>query len=129
MAEKLIDAVTDVGLDLALPSRLPTHKHSITKWWTRLDQVFLSTHSVKTLIFCDTLPEERGVNTDHLPVLTELRLEVTITIAEPILNFQDVNWEEFRAELRKQLDKTPNPTHISNQAQLDTQCEKLMKAL
>jgi exonuclease III len=86
-AEKLIDTVTDMGLDLALPSRLLTHEHSVTKWWTRLDQVFLSAHSAKMLISCDTLPEERGVNTDHLPVLTELRLEVTITTAEPILNF------------------------------------------
>jgi endonuclease/exonuclease/phosphatase family metal-dependent hydrolase len=99
-AEKLIDAVTDAGLDLVLPSRLPTHEHSVTKRWTRLDQVFLSTHSVETLIFCNTLPEERGVNTDHLPVLTELRLKITITEAEPILNFRDVNWKEFRAELK-----------------------------
>ena len=128
-AEKLIDAVTDAGLDLALPSRLPMHEHSVTKRWTRLDQVFLSTHSVEMLISCDTLPEERGVNTDHLLVLTELRLEVTITAAEPILNFRDVNWEEFRAELGKQLGKTPNPTRISNQAQLDARCEELTKAL
>jgi hypothetical protein len=127
--EKLIDAVTDMGSDLVLPSRLPMHEHSVTKQWTRLDQVVLTAHSGETLIYCDTVLEERGVNTDHLPVLTELRLEVAITEAESMLNFWDVNWEEFRAKLKKQLDKTPTPAHISNQAQLDEHCKELTKAL
>src|SRR5216683_4648766 len=47
--KKLIEAVVDAGLELVLPCGLPTHKHSITKQWSRLDQVFLSEHSSKTL--------------------------------------------------------------------------------
>jgi len=31
VAEKLIEAMADMGLELVLPSGLPTHKHSITK--------------------------------------------------------------------------------------------------
>ena len=31
MAEKLIEAMADMGLELVLPSGLLTHKHSITK--------------------------------------------------------------------------------------------------
>ena len=30
-AEKLIAMVADAGLDLALPSGLPTHEHNVTK--------------------------------------------------------------------------------------------------
>ena len=30
-AEKLIKVVADAGLDLALPSSTPTHKHNVTK--------------------------------------------------------------------------------------------------
>ena len=30
-AEKLIEAVADAGLDLALPSGIPTHRHNVTK--------------------------------------------------------------------------------------------------
>jgi hypothetical protein len=102
----------DVGLELALPSGLPTHKHSITKRWSRLDQVFLSDHSENTLISCNTLPEHRGINTDHLPILTELNLAITQTIEEDIPNFRDVDWEEFGNELGKQLTKLPPPrTH------------------
>ncbi len=84
---KLIEAVADVGLELALPSGTPTHKHSVTKQWSRLDQVFLSDILSRMLIFCDTLPGERGINTDHLSILTELNIEVDTTVPEHIPNF------------------------------------------
>ena len=45
-AKKLIEAVADAGLDLALPSGIPTHRHNVTKLWSRLDQVFITDHSV-----------------------------------------------------------------------------------
>ena len=53
-AEKLIEAITDAGLDLALPSGIPTHRHNISKLWSRLDQVFISDHSDNILVSCDT---------------------------------------------------------------------------
>jgi hypothetical protein len=56
--EKLIEAVVDAGLELMLPSGTLTHIHNVTKRWSRLDQVFLSEHSSKLLIFCDTLSGE-----------------------------------------------------------------------
>ncbi len=77
------------------------------------------------LITCSILPEQRGINTDHLPILTELRLEVDITEVKDIPNFQYVNWEDFRDELQKQLDKARKPACISNQAQLNKHCEEL----
>jgi|SRR5712671_1596435 len=86
-AGKLIEAVADVGLELALLSGTPMHEHSITKQWSRLDQVFLSDISSGMLIYCDTLPGERGINMDHLPILTELNLEVDTSEAEHIPNF------------------------------------------
>ena len=39
-AELLISAVAGLGLDLALPPGIPSHLHSVSKKWTRLDQVF-----------------------------------------------------------------------------------------
>jgi hypothetical protein len=58
-----------------------------------------------------------------------LRLEVAITEAKAIPNFCSVNWEDFRDELHKQLDKAQVPAHISNQTQLDKHCEELTEAL
>ena len=102
--EKLIGAVADAGLEMVLPSGTPTHKHSITKHWSRLDQVFLSDHSSNLLTICNTQPETRGINMDHLPILTELNLEVATAEQKSTYNFRDVNWEEFREELKQQLD-------------------------
>ena len=55
-AEKLIEALADAGLEMALPSGIPTHEHSVTKRWSRLDQVFLSDQSSGLLTSCDTQP-------------------------------------------------------------------------
>jgi hypothetical protein len=70
-----------------------------------------------------------GINTDHLLILTELNLEVTTTELKPILNYQEVNWEEFRTELKQELDKTATPASIQNQRQLDKCCAELTEAL
>ena len=128
-AEKLIEAIADAGLDLALPSGIPTHEHSVTKCWSRLDQVFLSEHSNDLLTTCDIQPEMRGINTDHLPILTEISLEVATMELNSLPNFRDVKWEEFRSELKKQLDKNPAPERIQNQRQLDKRCTELTEVL
>jgi endonuclease/exonuclease/phosphatase family metal-dependent hydrolase len=57
VAEKLIEAIADIGLDLTLSSRIPTHKHNVMKLWSRLDQVFISDHSENLLISCNMLPD------------------------------------------------------------------------
>jgi len=128
-AEKLIEAVADAGLDLALPSGTPTHKHNVTKLWSRLDQVFISDHSENLIISCDTLPDQRGINTDHLPILTEMDLAADIVPVEDISNFRDVDWDEFRKELSVQLANLPQPAPIDKQEHLESCCESLTKAI
>ena len=58
-AEALISAVTEAGLDLALPPGIPTHLHNVTKCWTRLDQVFISEDTLELIITCETLPNSQ----------------------------------------------------------------------
>src|SRR5260221_4916436 len=114
-AEKLIEAVVDVGLDLALPSGTPTHRHNVTKKWSRLDQVFISDHSESTIITYDTQPDQWGINTDHLPILTDMNLCVDIKVADEIPNFREVNWSEFRKELSSQLHEILPASPMSTQ--------------
>jgi len=128
-AEKLIEAVADAGLEIALLRGTPTHKHSVTKRWSRLDQAFLSDHSENILIACDTQPDHWGINTDHLPIVTELDLKVEQTEEEEIPNFRNVDWDEFRKELSNQLDKLPPPAPIAHQIQLNESCASLTKAI
>jgi endonuclease/exonuclease/phosphatase family metal-dependent hydrolase len=49
-ANRLISAVAAAGLDLALPPKIPTHRHNVTKEWSRLDQVFISEYLLDALI-------------------------------------------------------------------------------
>jgi hypothetical protein len=63
-AEVLIEAVASLGLELALPSGLPTHFHNVTKKWSRLDQVFISEHSADLIEACETETRFRSIKTD-----------------------------------------------------------------
>ena len=118
-AEKLISTVAEAGLDLALPPQIPTHKHNVTKKWSRLDQVFLSEHSMDTLISCDALRHTPGICTDHLPILTTLNMAVTHAPTKTIENFREVDWEKFRAELGRSLAQLGLPEPIRNKASLN----------
>ena len=128
-AEKLISEVANAGLEIALPPQRPTHRHNVTKKWSRLDQVFLSEHSMDALVACDTLRHTPGICTDHLPILTVLDLIIKHAPTKIVTNFRDVDWEKFRTGLRGELTKLGLPQPIRNQTCLDEECAKLTKAL
>jgi hypothetical protein len=93
--EVLIEVIADAGLILALPSKILTHQHNITKRWTRLDQVFILDHSEDLVILCDTWMDWQGILIDHLPILTELDFQLGLTTDKPFTNFWEVAWDEF----------------------------------
>ena len=128
-AEKLIGLVANAGLDLALPPQKPTHKHNVTKKWTRLDQVFISDHSLDALTACDTVQDSPGICTDHIPILTELNMPLSRALTKTIENFREVDWDKFRAELRTQLNFLGNPRRIDDQQRLDTECSGITDAI
>jgi len=128
-AEKLIEVIADIGLELALPCGTPMHQHNATKAWSRLDQVFLLEHSDHMLISCNTQTDLQGILTDHLPIITILDFEMEPAADTPFTNFREVNWEEFRLALELQMYTLPPPERITNQLQLDTTCKELMAAI
>ena len=128
-AEKLISAVADAGLDLALPPKIPTHKHNVSKKWSRLDHVFLSEHSFDTLLSCDVYADELTMNTDHLPIITKLDLALAKAPTKSITNFRNVDWEKFRNTLERQLRTLGLPRALRNQGELDAECSQLTNTL
>ena len=128
-AEKLINLVANAGLDFALPPQKPTHRHNVTKKWTRLDQVFISDHSIDALTTCDTVRKSPGICTDHLPILTELNMPLTRAPIKSIENFREVDWDKFRIELRAQLNPLGNPRTIEDQQGLDAECSGVTDAI
>ncbi len=128
-AEYLIEAVATLGLDLALPSGLPTHLHNVTKKWTRLDQVFISDHSLDLIEGCETVPSFRCIKTDHLPIITKLSLTSTNSQPAVFRNFREVDWESFRGTLVSHLTELGQPKQLRNQEHLNTACETLTAAI
>ena len=128
-AEILIQLIVEIGLDLALPAGTPTHEHNITKRWSRLDQVFVTEHTLDVLMQCKALLMEQGLNMDHFPVISNLDINIDITPKKAISNFRDVDWKEFRKVLGGKINKWGVPNFIRSQAMLDRECDKLTTAL
>src|SRR6266404_2197858 len=97
--------------------------------WTRLDQVFVSEHTMEAITICDTLPGERGVNTDHIPIITVLDMELTKVPPQRAKNFREVDWKKFHETLEEKLIKLGISEHINSQPALDNTCKKLTTAL
>ena len=113
-AEILISAVADLGLDMVLPPGIPTHLHNVSKKWMRLDQVFISEEYTDAILACEALADGPGVNTDHLPILTSLDLDLARILTNPPKNFRNVDWEEFKKALADRLDSIPPPLRDKN---------------
>ena len=128
-AEILIEATAEAGLEMALPNGIPTHIHNVSKKWTRLDQVFITEHSLDLVTICNTVASKRGISTDHLPILTKLDLATAISEESTTHNFRDVDWEEFNKELEKRLTELGPAVTIRTQYQLNEACNRLTKAL
>lgn len=128
-AEALIEAVVEAGLDMILPSGTPMHLHNVSKCWSRLDNVFMSDHSTDILLSCDMLPEQCGVCTDHLSVLTKLDLSAAVTPPKSTPNFREVDWQKFQTMVGIKLERSYPPTEISMQVQLDRACAELTSIL
>ena len=94
-AELLIQAVVEIGLDLALPTGVPMHEHNVTKHWSRLDQVFIMEHTLEALTQCKAFLAEQGLNTDHFPIISDLNVDAELTPKKIISNFRDVEWKDF----------------------------------
>jgi Endonuclease-reverse transcriptase len=125
----LIEGVAEAGLEMMLPNNTPTHLHNVSECWSRLDNVFLSDHSTDVLISCDTLPDLRGICTNHLPILTKLDLTAQAIPPKTTHNFRKIDWDQFCKALERNLASLNLPTDINTQAQLDASCTELTNTI
>ncbi|KAI0315022.1 hypothetical protein OF83DRAFT_391120, partial [Amylostereum chailletii] len=96
---------------MALPPFLLTHQHKVTKRWSRLDNVWCTTHSLDMFTSCEAAPERRGLS-DHFPVLSTLELSIDRNANTPAHNFRDVDWTDFAATLTLNLTRYPPPREL-----------------
>ncbi|KAI0313983.1 hypothetical protein OF83DRAFT_1037243, partial [Amylostereum chailletii] len=113
---------------MALPPYLPTHQHKVTKWWSRLDNVWCTTHSLDTFVSCEAAPGRRGLS-NHFPILSVLELSVDRITNAPAHNFHDVDWTDFFATLTLNLTRYPAPCELTSVPQFEQAAKDLTEAI
>lgn len=128
-AEILIKATTDFGLEMALAPGIPTHIHKVTKQWTRLDNDFITEHTLDRIHTCEACTRDRGLNTDHVPIVTKIDMSLGRIEATKTKNFRNINWDKFHKTLEEKLAGFGLLRRLANQAKLDQECVRLTKAI
>ena len=108
---------------------MPTHIHNIVKKWTRLDQGFMTEHILDRIIICKAWHYDRGLNTNHLPII--IKIDATLESIETVKtnNFRDINWDDFYEILEEQLTRFTVPRWPANQEVVSHECDRLTKAI
>jgi hypothetical protein len=136
-AQPLIDLISDNDMDMALPAGLYTLRHKANhRVRTRPDNVFVSANVTPHLESCTVDYAHLGPGADHFPITTTIQLPMThIKKSEVRWNLKEVDWEEFREELRKnRRTRTRHPLDSLenvNQAlkELDDDIQKTIRVL
>ena len=128
-AETLIRATMELRLDMVLLAGIPTHQHYVTKRWSRLEQVFVTENTIDTIIACKAKPNDKGLNTDHLPIVTRLDVSMGRTLETITNNYRKIDWEKYQETLQSKLQMFGVPNKIKDQAPLNRECDHLTKAL
>ena len=128
-SQKLIDILADYGLTQILPKDIPTLQSTSSGNWTRPDKVFCTDHTCGTLVSCNTDPERRGPNTDHVPVLTQFDMSLAASVESPSWNYHEVDWEKFNSAINNTLSNTPPPPRLDNVEAFQTAARNLDTAL
>ena len=108
-SQRILDILADYGMTQLLPKDIPTLQSSSSHNWTRPDNVFATEQTCLALISCDTDPESRGPNTDHVPILTVLDMSTPEAAVNPSWNYRAVDWQKFNVTLNKELKKIDPP--------------------
>jgi hypothetical protein len=98
----------------------------VTKRYSRPDNVFASPGVQEMVVKCDVVPTMRPPHTDHFPIATILSLPQGRTDSTPRYNFREVDWDEFRKNLKSKLADLPVPGPLQTQDQLTQVAGALM---
>ncbi|PPR07079.1 hypothetical protein CVT24_010980, partial [Panaeolus cyanescens] len=128
-AEQLIQLLAEWDMEMALPKGIRTLEHMRTKNLSRPDNVFCTAHTSHRIIKCDTVPELRPPNTDHIPIGTVLDISKIETNPERRRNFRMTDWEAFNADLLRSLSSHDTCSDLLTPLAFDNQVDVLASAI
>ena len=129
LAQKVLTLLADYGMSQALSKDIPTLHSSSTGDWTQPDNVFCTEHTLDLLTLCNTDPDNRGPNTDHLPVLTKLDMSLAAAPVLPTQNYREVDWKKLNVKLKSKLDQLGPPKILATKDMFQKAAKDLEDAL
>src|SRR5271168_1727748 len=126
-AQILIDLLSDHSMDLALPQYTPTIVNS-RGGNTRPDNVFISQDISDWITKCEVLTD-RPPRADHFPIVTHLDFPILKPFKAQVWNFRATDWDLFRRELGKALEKDPPTEQLHNATEIDSALQRLETAV
>ena len=129
LAQKVLTLLADYGMSQALPKDIPTLQLSSTGNWTQQDNVFCTEHTLDLLTLCNTEPDNRGPNTNHLPVLTKLDMSLAATPVLPAQNYKEIDWKKLNVKLKSKLDQLGPPQILATKDMFQKAAKDLEDAL
>ena len=128
-SQVLIDMMEEFDLQMALPKDIPTLQALVTGNHTRLDNAFISSQIAGYITKCTTLPEERPVRSDHIPVMTEIDILLEKREELPCPNFRTADWKEVRERLTDRLEGLDAREEIVTPGKLHAQVRALTQTI
>ncbi|KAF9486936.1 hypothetical protein BDN71DRAFT_1437226 [Pleurotus eryngii] len=111
-AERLLEMTDRYGMVMRLAKGTPTLQATRTGNYTWVDNVWCAEELQGAVLKCDTEPSLRPPKTDHLPVITEMSIDMEKRDPRMRKNFRAADWEAFRERLGEALAGFGRPTEI-----------------
>ena len=125
----LLSLIEDYNMVMLLLKDILMVQSMVTKNWTHVDNVFASTNVEPLIVICDMDPRQRGLGTDHIPVLMTLDIPIPQLEESTCRDFRGMNWEEFRKELETHLSLILEPCPLLRAPQFQRAIADLTQAL
>src|SRR5882724_13241068 len=128
-AQVLIDTLAEFDLQMTLPKDILTLQALSTGNHMRPANVYISSLIADHVIRCHTLPEERPVRTDHIPIVTEVDLSLEEQTESPCLNFRIVDWKQVREMLASRIEGMNAQEEVNTPGELQLCVEELTRTV
>ena len=123
--QPLLNMITRYNMKMALLKDILMLEASLTKNYTRVDNIFCSTALLNAFITCNTDPQQQPQKTDHMPILSQLEIMPGQTVFKAKFNYRATDWMEFCESLEAGLTAWPEPEEITMTAQFHATLEQL----
>ncbi|CAK5280784.1 unnamed protein product [Mycena citricolor] len=128
LADPLLQMLARHSMVMVLPKNIPTLKAHSTGNYTRVDNVFCSADLAKSFTLCNTAPTLRPPCTDHMPILSELIINVGTCAQTPRRVWRAADWKGFRNTLATHLEAHP-PKPLRSPGDIEAEIETIDTAI